>query len=533
MPKNNSVFKILILLITLMTMSFLTACYTAVPNPSTPDEVYSTDDEEEVFVTDPDPEYSSEITVEYKGETIEFENYEDYTAWLLEHRDYTQGGLNETEVTLPVFCNDPELDSWFEGLKKNPPVKLTYVLYGEGSVSKDFNDPELLLNVAQAMRTVTIGPESLEDPDNVADAPGRDYYFFMEDGSNVRFSFFMGSFKWKDSKWHYVNDYGELSEYSDYLNKKTNPEYVSIYSEDNGFYTSRAEYTDTEWKPEEGYAGGLYIYPVESDKSSFVEIKRYEDISEEPSDFLAGEYTDHLNSLDDPKEGSVTTDIKEPAEFKIGGKELPGIICTLKDDKGNTRELLTLLMEDTEDILDEEVLIQFCAQYDPLDNDNKNLVMDALSVAVHDFVLKYRSIDGENEFLPGNTLIEFCNSESLSKWIERAEERPLELSIWTTSQEWYSKDDSGWWISSDPEVIEKVLDALQTVKIGEKTMATGGASNAKIFDFYDMETDNLISFNFHSNTFSLNDDDESYKVLDWGEMNDLKIELKDHVITLK
>ena len=67
----------------------------------------------------------------------------------------------------------------------------------------------------------------------------------------------------------------------------------------------------------------------------------------------------------------------------------------------------------------------------------------------------------------------------------------------------------------------RVLKALKTVRIGDISEKHVGGSGRKIYDFIDTDTGDLQSFTFFEDTFNL--DGESYDVLDWGELDDIRL----------
>lgn len=139
--------------------------------------------------------------------------------------DSEQGGLKEglskglsgSGQKLLDFCKDQELNDWFNDAKEKPPVKLSYTIHGEAPILFEITDRDLILKTVEALKTVEIDGPARENPENVADGNGSSYYFTMEDGSNMGFSFMMGAFRWKQGDWHGIASYGDLSAVSEEL----------------------------------------------------------------------------------------------------------------------------------------------------------------------------------------------------------------------------------------------------------------------------------------------------------------------------
>lgn len=82
-----------------------------------------------------------------------------------------------------TFCNDPELTARFDDFPQNPPVRVE--LQSEGALGHSTEDPDLILLIGEAVRTVRIG-----EPVNrgAADA-GTGLWFYEADGSSWGFYF--------------------------------------------------------------------------------------------------------------------------------------------------------------------------------------------------------------------------------------------------------------------------------------------------------------------------------------------------------
>lgn len=74
-------------------------------------------------------------------------------------------------------------------------------------------------------------------------------------------------------------------------------------------------------------------------------------------------------------------------------------------------------------------------------------------------------------------------------------------------------------MSADRETILAVLQALQTVRIGQPSMKFSGASGRRAYSFTYMDTGASMTFTFYEDCFSWND--KTYQVLDWGQLKDL------------
>ncbi len=132
-------------------------------------------------------------------------------------KEGVSAGLSASGQKLLDFCKDQELNDWFNDAKEKPPVKLSYTIHGEAPILFEITDRDLILKTVEALKTVEIDGPARENPENVADGSGNSYYFTMEDGSNMGFSFMMGAFRWKQGDWHGIASYGDLSAVSEEL----------------------------------------------------------------------------------------------------------------------------------------------------------------------------------------------------------------------------------------------------------------------------------------------------------------------------
>ena len=53
-------------------------------------------------------------------------------------------------LSLVQFCDDEELNAWFDSLEENTPVKMTYIIMGEAPIAMEFTDRDLILQTAEA-----------------------------------------------------------------------------------------------------------------------------------------------------------------------------------------------------------------------------------------------------------------------------------------------------------------------------------------------------------------------------------------------
>ncbi len=438
-----------------------------------------------------------------------------YDAWKAAVEDKEngkqQGNEEETVLTLQEFCADEELDEWFAHLDEDPPVKLECIMFGEAPYSMEFTDPELILDAARAISTVTIGGVSEETPEYVADGGGSAYYFEMADGSRQGFTFELGCFRWNGGDYHDVAGYGDLLKINEELRKTGNPSYEAVYADDDGFYTEVLETWQTEWKDEDNGLGGLFIYTGREGDLPFVNISR-----------LPGD----LDSPDEDAEEIVTETAAGVAwtfGIEVTGESAAEALETgteglteafrfaAEDENGEPCVLLAVGLKAQDSRYNEDHLIRFCALWREDDTDGEKNARRALSAAIRNFYLKYMPYE-KKEVQPGNTLLEFCNDDALTKWFEKAEEElPDEVT--------YMSDT--WYMITDPDMIRQVLEALQTVRIGDVSVAHVGASGRQIFDFYDSDTGVTQSFMFFQDTFVW--EDKSYDVVDWGDLAGLDL----------
>ena len=299
------------------------------------------------------------------------------------------------DKSLREFCEDEELNDWFDSIEENVPVKLTYIIYGEAPISMEFTAPELILKTAKALETVEIDGLSEENPDYVSDAGGSGYYFDMEDGTSRSFTFVLGCFRWKDSEWHDVATYGELRDVGEELAKIGNPEHVYVYAEDRGFYTKTLETYETAWQPEDGVAGGMFIYIGEVGAAPYVEICRCNSEAD-PETFLTGELDERMRSEIEIS-GASLLDVSDVNTYTANKKELPCVLYTAEVPKeqgeGRICYLNLVMQEEDDDAAGGTRLIRFCAVYRESDQEEESEeradTLRALEEAVEEFYYKY------------------------------------------------------------------------------------------------------------------------------------------------
>lgn len=414
----------------------------------------------------------------------------------------------EKGVLLREFCADGELDAWFDNIENNTPVELDCVIYGEGPYDMVFDDRDFILRTVRALQTVRIGGVSNENPDRTNDAGGTGYIFRMEDGTSVSFSFILGSFRWKNGEYHVVESFGDLKKISSELQKAGNPQIVYAYSEDTGFYTEYLETYREDWKDEKDHWGGLFIYTEEDTDNYFVEISRYNGSETDPEKYLLEEYMPSLRAQTEAEGGHVTEE-EDVREYEIGNEKLPGLACILEDPGGNRRGFLALAFLTKDDLTRKDRLVRFCAAWDPENETQKERIFRTLDTAFRYFGLSHMYYK-KGQVQPDNALADFCNSDELNEWLDRTKEALPDAVVLMTDT---------WYMSADRETILAVLQALQTVRIGQPSMKFSGASGRRAYSFTYMDTGASMTFTFYEDCFSWND--KTYQVLDWGQLKDL------------
>ena len=125
----------------------------------------------------------------------------------------------------------------------------------------------------------------------------------------------------------------------------------------------------------------------------------------------------------------------------------------------------------------------------------------------------------------GETIADFCDSDDIDKMLANKNDHRIKLTVWYHGA-FYSTDDR--------EVVLPVLDAIQTVRIGETTLESFSSGDSLSFSFYDYEDQNIISYDFFKDIFSWNKDNgqDYYKVADWGDIKDMQFEFSDGRVTL-
>ena len=426
------------------------------------------------------------------------------------------------------FCNDQELNEWFDSLETDFPESMEYWIFGEAPYAMEFTDPELIMAAAKALKTVKIGNLSDFDPDNVADAEGNSFCFRMKDGSSMILGFTMGTFSWNGSPSYVVADYGDLQEICSTLSDIGNPDYIDTESEDGGFYTNVNEKYRTDWEEESSFFGGIRIYPEYQLEIPFISAARCEGETD-PEQYLLGDAQDELKEALEEYGWTVRDQSEiEDYEYYWGRIVVPGILYNLEDPKDGDLQLLVLAIPMEDDYLGQDHVMRVCAvcpgtalsSQEPSGANNgfifseketmQDRVLEAIDMTVRNLDLEYMN-EGKMSVQPGMPLFEFCNHEGLNAWLEDVLDNPPAELVYTSDR---------WHAISDPDDIRTVLDALQTVVIGDISDAHVGGSGRQIFDFID-ENGDPVSFMFFQNTFDW--DGEQYEVLDWGELEDLDI----------
>ncbi|MDO5477502.1 MAG: hypothetical protein Q4F43_10400, partial [Eubacteriales bacterium] len=321
--------------------------------------------------------------------------------------------------SLQEFCGDGELNAWFDSITENPPVKMTYIIYGEGPISMEFTDPELIVRTAQALQTVRIGEKSSENPDNVMDAGGDGYFFEMADGKRFSFSFVLGCFRWKKGEYHDVYSYGSLPEVSEELLRIGNPQFIYAYAEDDGFYIKHLETYRSGWKAEDGYGGGLFVYLGEEDKAPYVSVCRClrqsgkgqtgTDENMSAMEFLTMELSEQVTG-EIESSGAVVADLSGAQEYTFDRKTVPGMVYTVlpqgekagdeaaegttalpageeaeasaKEGSQAEMKMMVLVLKEEDDLLRKPAFIRFTAAYHASVPDEEAKVMAALKAAL-------------------------------------------------------------------------------------------------------------------------------------------------------
>ncbi len=421
-------------------------------------------------------------------------------------------GGSETKMrtkSLTDFCNDEGLNRWFNDIDKDTPVKLNYMIYGVAPVMLEFTDRDIILKTVEALKTVMIDGESSKNPDYVLDAGGHGYSFIMEDGSNISFSFVLGCFRWARGKWHNVASFGQLAKVNDELREIGIKEHEFVYARDGGFYTKVLETYKTEWKQEDGFAGGLHIYVSEKDETTpSIEICRCETTAASPKEYLEGELDTYMRAQIE-KGGATLLEAGKVEEYKNRRKTIPSVLYTaeLPEDQGGGKiyyKNLALLGKDH--LLGESCIVRFCAAYR---EDDKDAVLNELDWVISEFYFKYKYYE-KKEVQPNNYLVDFINDDRIRTWFDGIDNNMPDTLIYTTKS---------WEDISDPEQVRQILKAIQTVKIGELNKTHVGASGRRHYDFIYNDSGEGQSFMFYGDVFSWKG--EEYDVLDWGDLKKL------------
>lgn len=130
--------------------------------------------------------------------------------------------------------------------------------------------------------------------------------------------------------------------------------------------------------------------------------------------------------------------------------------------------------------------------------------------------LKSQKSKEETSSDEGTALLDFCNNEELDKFAADIENRHVMLFI---------QKDGTWHDTVDKDDILKVFDAMKTVRIGERTTDYGDSEWLEI-DFFDGQTETSWNFDFLDGCLEWKDGEHyyMYKVLDWGDLEGLRID---------
>lgn len=421
---------------------------------------------------------------------------------------------SETDsMSLREFCDDPEVDAFFDNLADNQPVKLDYWVFGEAPYKMEFTDPALIQKTAAALQTVRIGAESDENPDNVADAGGDGFTFWWEDGSSIGFSFMMGTFAWNGSAYHHVDGYGDLAEMKQILHDEGFHTYDYVYAEDDGFYTEYYDLYETGWEDEDALFGGIRIYTEAEGEAPFVSIRRILGESGDPAVWLENTFPALLEQEAESAGGAVTSAGNvETGDHKSDGTGsvlLAHVVSSFTDAAGTVSRADVYVGEYEDDLVNETVLVQFAAVYEADAEEQADACLEALSYAIRRFYLDAYTRYDSGEVQPGELLFDFCNDARMNEWVETAlENPPRDLFI--------RLPDEDIDITDDPDTVLRVLKALATVRIGDKATETVGASDPRYFMFIDPDTGEGMDIMFNKDQFNFGVN--NYKVTDWGEL---------------
>lgn len=165
-------------------------------------------------------------------------------------------------------------------------------------------------------------------------------------------------------------------------------DYETVTSGDGLYHTSCLKNRFPEWLDEEGYWGGIGIYPDESNAYPYNQVRMYEYISNSPAEFLDTEYTGYIERLDDASDKIDLIDTEGPYMYEIGGRRMPGILFTVEHSNGDIYKQFVLADKEKDEASGKEYLVQFCAGYFTNDEDDRDWAMEGLDAAVRGFGLE-------------------------------------------------------------------------------------------------------------------------------------------------
>ncbi len=419
-----------------------------------------------------------------------------------EPKDSVPGPENPVvgEVSIRELCNNETVDELFDLEYDELPEKMDHVILGYAPYSETVTDKSVIAKTIDSLKKVRVMgvPSGIE----YSDASGDAYYFELEDGSKIGFSFEFNYFVWK-------NDYYEVMDGAFQA-----PVYVEAYAGDRSFMTKFLNCYNIEWDGE-----GLYIFPLDEDYSGtnesgydipFLWIRRFDDIPIDAGQFVEeSDYTMFTESF-----GEEYIEAGPLEEYEVGGRKLSGMLFTLADPNDpdvETRNIMSLAYKEG------DVLIDFTAYYW---DDVRNTIRGITEVAIENLEIlepeEEDDYDDEERFFsevkPNNRLLDFCNNEKLSRWFDASLRNLPDRLVYTADS---------WTEIKDPKLIREILEALKTVVIGDVSDAHVGGSGRQIFDFHTDYNGEYVSFMFFQDTFDWGY--ESYDVLDWGDLDDIVI----------
>jgi hypothetical protein len=133
--------------------------------------------------------------------------------------------------------------------------------------------------------------------------------------------------------------------------------------------------------------------------------------------------------------------------------------------------------------------------------------------------------EADPEGKTGEDLVDFCDYYEFNKMLEHQNDHQINIDIWYKG---------AFYESDDKDVVIPVLNAMQTVKIGDVTEESFTSSDSLTFMFYDCDDKSVAAFYFYKDILSWQKYDMTgyFEVLDWGELGDLQFDFHDGEVTL-